>query len=124
MARGLQIVVKLGAVLIGQLFDRFDFQNDFVKANEVGLVRMLEKVALIAELQGSLGAKRNILQPQFNFEALLINRLYEAAALLLVQLETRAHDRVALLLVNYLHENPFFVSFVSFVVYFPRSISF
>src|SRR5215471_11881342 len=65
-----------------------------------------------------LCTKRNPLQSQFDFQALLINRLCESAPHFAIDLKASAHNRIAFCFVNDIHCPPFvyFVYFVYFVV--------
>ena len=100
MAGGLEIIVNLRAMLIGEFAQRLQLHDHLVEADEVGLELAAELAALVFEFEPWLLDKQNALQCELQLQALLIHRLDKAAALLLVNLEARTTNGKRLLLQN------------------------
>src|SRR6516165_5817903 len=98
-----QIIVNLSAMLVRQCRDGLDLNDDQVVAQEVRLKLLLELFGLAYQPQLVVGMKRYSLQPQFDFEALLVDRLGKPAAHFTVDLKTGSHNRVALFLMYDFH---------------------
>ena len=95
-----EVIQELRAVLIDQGGDGFDFEDDLVMANEVRGERLNESTPAILQSPRSLRLKWDSLQFQFDLQALVINRLEKAAALLFVNGKTRADDGIAFILIK------------------------
>ena len=95
---GLQVVQDLSAMLIRQLADSLD--NDFLVADKIGKVFLVEDSTSILEGQSWQGDRWNMRMPEFNVEAFLINRLVESAALIFVHFEASTDNGVAFVLEN------------------------
>ncbi len=94
-ARRLEVVLNLRAVLVSQFRHGFQFHDDLVVADEVGLVFRAQRTVFVFQSQRHLGHEGNALQAQFDLQALLVNGFEETAALFPVNLETRPHNLVA-----------------------------
>jgi len=71
--------------------------------------------AFIVKFKGWLGHKWNALQAELQGQALLINSLRKAAALVLINFKASSDDLVRFLTINDLGHRFLFVPFVSFV---------
>ena len=87
-------------MLICQCRNSFDFDDDLAVTNEIGGERLDKGTIAISEALRRLRKKWNSLQFKFDFQALVINRLEEAAALLFVNGKTRADDGVTFIFVD------------------------
>ena len=57
----LKVINRLGAMIVPQLFYRFDFYDDFVETKEVGRVDMAQGQAFVIQLKTGLLNKWNAL---------------------------------------------------------------
>ena len=87
-------------MLIDQGGDGFDLNDDVIVANEVWCKRLNERSPAILQSLRCLRLKWNSLRLKFDFQALVINRLEKAAALIFVNGEARADDGIAFIFVN------------------------
>ena len=95
-----QIIQELPAMLIGQSRDSFQFHDNFLEANVVRFVSLLQYSTTIAENERWSSNRRNPLVFKFDRQALLIDGFKKAAALLVVYLEAGANNGIAFFLVN------------------------
>ena len=77
-ARGFQVVENLGTVLVSKLLDRLYLNDDLLKTNEVGLVKLLQRSAIVDNLKFALGQKWNSPLGELDFQAFLVDRLQES----------------------------------------------
>src|SRR6266704_6464248 len=87
-------------MLVSQCGDSFQFDDNFLEADIIWLVSLLQYPTTIAEGERWLSDCRNPLVFQLDAEALLINRFQKPAALLIVHLEASANDRVTFPFIN------------------------
>src|SRR6266480_4960870 len=87
-------------MLVGQYEDRFQFDDNFFKADKIRRVTLRQNTPAVAEGERRFMNCWNSLIFEFDPQAFLINRLQKTTTLLVVNFETGADDRVALLLVN------------------------
>ena len=97
---GLQVVQDLSAMLIRQLADSLQLDNDFLVADKIGKVFLVEDSTSILEGQSWQGDRWNMRMLEFNVEAFLINRLVKSAALIFVHFEASTDNGVAFVLEN------------------------
>lgn len=69
------IVADLRFVLVCELRHRLDFQNDFIKTDEIGEVVVVESLAAIIHIVSFLSFERNTLVAEFYGKCLLIDTL-------------------------------------------------
>ena len=105
----LQVIVKLGTMFVSENGKGLDLHDDLLEADEIGLVSLLEGPPLVAEFQGDLRLVGDSLEPEFNGQALLIDRLQKPATFLFVDFEARPHDLVAFIPIQYFHILPLFL---------------
>jgi hypothetical protein len=67
MAGGFQVIVNLGSMFLDQGRGRFDFQDDFVEADEIGNVLMLERSAFVRQWQLDLWDEKQALHGKLIF---------------------------------------------------------
>src|SRR6266581_6429786 len=85
-------------MLVSQCGDSFQFDDNFLKADVIWLVSLLQYPTTIAEGERWFSDCRNPLVFKFDAQALLINWFQKSTTLLVVHLKARANNRVALLL--------------------------
>src|SRR5207302_3461650 len=95
VAGRVQIIEDLSAMFVGQRRNGFEFDDDFAKTNEIGLISLSQRSTAVTQGQLRLRNGRNLQVFELDFHALLINRLKESAALVLVNREASSNDRVA-----------------------------
>src|SRR6266511_6145316 len=95
-----QIIQELRAMLIGQSRDGFQFHDNFLEANVVRLVSLLQYSTTIDESERWFSNRWNPLVFKLDGQALLIDGFQKAAALLVVHLEIGVNNVVAFFLVN------------------------
>jgi hypothetical protein len=105
-AGGLEVIMDLGAVPVGELGNGLDFEDDLVETDEVGLVGLLQEPSLIPQLQISLRVERDPAHPQLQFQALVVDGFEKASPLLVVHFKARSHDPIALVRIDDLHPRP------------------
>jgi hypothetical protein len=110
-----QIIQDLRAVLITQDGDAFDFENDFVVANEIWVECLDQSAGAILQCLGSFRKERNSLEFELDLQALVVNRFVKAAAFIFVNLEACANNGVAFFLINQFCFFFFSCHFVCFV---------
>src|SRR5437773_5513538 len=79
-----EMVKELSSMLAYQFGDCFDFKDDLIVANEVRTEGLNQSASAILQCLRRLRLKRNLLKFQLNFQALVINRLVETAAFVLI----------------------------------------
>jgi hypothetical protein len=94
-----EVIDYLGAVFIGQHGNGLEFHNDFLKADKVWFVVLIEWMAFVFQVQWFLGDERNALQAKFKLHAFLIHGLQKTAALNFVNLKASANDAVSFVFV-------------------------
>src|SRR5438445_10731282 len=99
IARGVQIVKDLRAMLICQSRYGFDLHDHVPKADEIRLKPLTQWLSRVAQWQRRLRLKWYALHAEFKLQAFLINRFREPVSLLVVNLKTGSNNPVALLFV-------------------------
>jgi hypothetical protein len=79
-ASSFEIILNLRAMRVRQLFDGFEFNDDFVVTNEVRDIFAVQLCSFVFDLQTGLRDSRNIGQPKLDFQAFLINWLKKPCA--------------------------------------------
>src|SRR6266540_4009192 len=92
-----QIIQNLRAMLVRQLLHRLQLDDYFLVAKEIRDITLFQLEAFVSEPYCRLRRERYLLQTEFEFQTLLINRLDEYVAFFLIHLEARADNRVTLL---------------------------
>src|ERR1051325_4607418 len=96
--RDAQVVDELGLVLREQLADGFEFDDDAFKDEQIGDVTLFEFTALVEAGQFLFGAEGDGAKFQLDFHALLVDVLGQAETAIVVNLEGRAKQTVAFVL--------------------------
>src|SRR5688500_16843313 len=90
-------------MLIDQVGHSLELNDDCPKADEVGLVLLNERPALIKQTEFGLWDIRYLLQLQLDFQAFLVNRFDKTTTLVVIDFKAGADDAVRLFLVNNVH---------------------
>src|SRR2546428_13907824 len=77
-------------MFVSERGDRLQFHENFVEADQVSHVALLERLALVGNRNGHLRAKGDALKTQLQLEALLINGFEKSAPLIFLNLKTSA----------------------------------
>jgi len=93
-----QVVEHLRTVFVGQGGDRLNLHNHLIEAEKVGDEALCQRVPLVGQGKLFLSIEPNVLHPQFDLKAFLVNRLRETASLLVVDLKAGTDQAVGLLL--------------------------
>jgi hypothetical protein len=92
-----KVIDHLSAVFGGQFSNGFEFNNDRFETQEVGLVLLLKTDAFVEDVEFALGNELDILSPQFQFQALLVDRLQKPTTFFLIHFETTPQNSIGLL---------------------------
>src|SRR4051794_36312395 len=95
--RRVNIVDHLRAMCVRQCGYGLDFENDFLEAQKVRLESMYEHSPSVGKREGRFRKKGDAEVFELDFQTLVVNRLGVTVTLLVVDRETLADDRVALL---------------------------
>ena len=90
----MQVVDNLGAMFIGQLGHRLEFQDDFLEANDVWDEGMLEPSSFVEQWKLILGVEWDAQKFKFSFKTFLIDGFSESAAFDLIDLKARTTNAV------------------------------
>src|SRR5438067_1040402 len=89
-------------MLVDQRGDGFDFNHDFAVTNEIRRESLNKRAPAILQGLRRFRVKRNPLQVEFNFQALVIYWFEKASSFVLVHGKTRADNGIAFVLPNQL----------------------
>lgn len=87
-------------MLIAQHGDGFDFENNFLVANEVWKKCLDKGASAIFQGPRRFRQKRDLLEFKLNFQAFVVNRFMKTAPFVPINGKTCADDGVAFFLVN------------------------
>jgi hypothetical protein len=96
----LEVVVDLGAVLVGQGFDRLEFDDDFIEAKQIERVGVTQGYAAISDRKISLGIEEDFAMGEFDLHAVLVNRFHVAVTLCGMHRHACAVDQVGFFFVE------------------------
>jgi hypothetical protein len=117
-----KVIMNLCPVLIGQFGGRFQFDDDFVETDEIGLINLSEGFAFVVQSKLFLCLEGNALCSKLDFKTFRIYALEKPAPFLVADFKACPHYPIALIFSNDRDHtvlslsNPPFVLFVSFVV--------
>lgn len=83
-------------MLIGEILGGLDLHDDFFVTQKIGGVGVAQRDSAIVDGEIPLGIKRNALVRQLDLEAVLVNGLHVAVALVVVHRHASANDPVDL----------------------------
>ena len=94
---GFQVIENLSAMLVSEFGESLQLDDDFVVADKIGKIFLVENSASILTGQPRLRDCWDAAIVEFNAKTFLIHRLVKAAALVFVNFEAGANNGVALL---------------------------
>jgi hypothetical protein len=85
-------------MLVGEVLHGFQLNKDLVEAKQIGDVGLLQPMTMVEKNQFPLGLEGDGSGAQLDFHAFLIYRFDKSMTLLAVNLESRSHDLIHLIL--------------------------
>ena len=95
---GFQVIEDLSAMLVSEFGDGLQLDDDFLVANKIGKIFLVENFPSIFKGQSGLRDCWDAAMLEFNAQTFLIHRLVKAAALVFVNFEASANNGIAFLL--------------------------
>src|SRR5690349_1628526 len=97
-ARRLDVIQQLSLFTCRRRSQRFNLNNDMPEADKVRAIRLLQRTALVMDVQVALRLERNAAHLHLDLHCLLIRRFQEPGPQLIVYLHRRADDGIHLVL--------------------------